>query len=105
MKGFLAAIKEKSMEDQPASAGLASRTFRDYLPETLEEAEELAASIERAVQQETGHGVRNLSVVVDSDSVVLKGRCDSYYCKQLAQHIAMCLTTRGERLVNGIEVL
>jgi len=93
------------MEDQPASAGLALRTFRDYLPETLEEAEELAASIERAVQQETGHGVRNLSVFVDNDSVVLKGRCDSYYCKQLAQHIAMCLTTRGERLVNGIEVL
>jgi hypothetical protein len=104
MKGFLAAIEENSMEDQPASAGLALRTFRDYLPETLEEAEELAASIERAVQQETGHGVRNLSVVVGDDSVVLKGRCDSYYCKQLAQHVAMCLS-HGERLVNGIEVL
>jgi hypothetical protein len=104
MKGFLAAIEEKAMEVQPTSAGLASREFRDYLPETLEEAEELAASIERAVQQETGHGVRNLSVVVDNDSVVLKGRCDSYYCKQLAQHVAMCLA-HGERLVNGIVVL
>jgi hypothetical protein len=48
--------------------------------------------------------VRNLSVIVDNDSVVLKGRCDSYYCKQLAQHVAMCLS-HGERLVNGIEVL
>ncbi len=92
------------MEDQPALAELASRMSRDYLPETLEEAEALAASIERAVQQETCHGVRNLSVVIDSDSVVLKGRCDSYYCKQLAQHIAMCLS-HGERLVNGIEVM
>jgi hypothetical protein len=104
MNGFLAAIEEKPMEDQPTSAGLASRMFRDFLPETLEEAEELAASIERAVQEETGHGVRNLSVVIDSESVVLKGRCDSYYCKQLAQHVAMSLS-HGERLVNGIEVL
>jgi hypothetical protein len=91
------------MEDQPASAGLATRMFRDYLPETLEEAEELAASIERAVQQETGHGVRNLRVTVVDDLVVLKGLCDSYYCKQLAQHVAMCLS-RGDRLVNGIVV-
>jgi hypothetical protein len=104
MKEFFAAIEEKSMDDQPTSAGLALRMFRDYLPETLEEAEELAASIERAVQQETGHGVRNLRVTVYDDSVVLKGRCDSYYCKQLAQHVAMCLS-HGERLVNGIEVM
>jgi hypothetical protein len=104
MKGFLAAIEEKPMDDQPALAGLASRKFRDCLPETLEEAEVLAASIERAVQQETGHGVRNLSVFVDNDAVVLRGRCDSFYCKQVAQHIAMCLS-HGERLVNGIEVM
>jgi hypothetical protein len=92
------------MEDQLALAGTASRMFRDFLPETLEEAEELAASIERAVQQETGHGVRNLRVVIGNDSVVLNGRCDSYYCKQIAQHVAMSLS-RGERLVNGIEVI
>jgi hypothetical protein len=104
MKGFHPAIEEKPMDEQPTSAGLASRTLRDYLPETLEEAEELAASIERAVQQETGHGVRNLRVTVGDDSVILRGHCDSYYCKQLAQHIAMCLS-HGERLVNGIEVL
>jgi hypothetical protein len=104
MEGFLTAIEEKPMEDLPTQAGLALRSFRDFLPETLEEAEELAASIERAVQQETGHGVSDLRVVVHNDSVVLKGRCDSYYCKQLAQHVAMNLS-RGERLVNGIEVM
>jgi hypothetical protein len=103
MNGFLTAIEENPMED-PASAGLASRMLCDFLPETLEEAEELAASIERAVQSETGHGVRNLNVYVGSDSVVLSGRCDSYYCKQLAQHAAMNLS-HGERLVNGIEVM
>jgi hypothetical protein len=91
------------MEDWPSLAGLAPQQFRDYLPETLEEAEELAASIERAVQEETGHGIRDLIVVVDNASVILKGHCDSYYCKQVAQHVAMSLS-RSERLINGIEV-
>ncbi|MBN2578967.1 MAG: BON domain-containing protein [Pirellulales bacterium] len=76
---------------------------REYLPETLEEAEALAASIERAVQEETGHGVRNLHVTVEQDSVTLHGRCESYYCKQLAQHAAMG-RAQGEQLINGIEV-
>jgi hypothetical protein len=92
------------MEDLIRRKGLISRNRRDYLPETLEEAEALAASIERAVQEETGHGVRDLHVTVRHDSVTLHGRCESYYCKQLAQHAAM-VHAHGEQLINGIEVL
>ena len=73
------------------------------LPETLEEAERLAASIERAVQRETGHGVHDLLVEVNRNGVLLRGRCASYYCKQLAQHAAMGLPG-GDRLTNSIEV-
>lgn len=91
------------MEDLPTETGLASQAVGAELPETLAEAEELAASIERAVQQETGHGVRNLSVEVNRDGVHLKGRCATYYCKQLAQHAAMTVPG-GDRLVNSIEV-
>jgi osmotically-inducible protein OsmY len=91
------------MEDLIRRKHSAFRRRRDYLPETLEEAEALAASIERAVQEETSHGVRDLHVTVDHDGVTLRGRCESFYCKQLAQHAAMG-HTRGEQLVNGIEV-
>jgi hypothetical protein len=35
--------------------------------------------------------------------VLLKGRCSTFYCKQLAQHAAMALPG-GNRLVNCIEV-
>jgi hypothetical protein len=91
------------MEAQPSMAELVTEKFRDCLPETLEEAEELAASIERAVQQETGYGVSELNVTVEDHTVVLKGRCQSFYCKQIAQHVAMNLS-RTEHLVNGIEV-
>jgi len=73
------------------------------LPETLAEAERLAASIERAVRRETRGGVHNLSVEVSRQGVLLKGRCPTYYLKQLAQHAAMGMPG-GNRLTNQIEV-
>jgi hypothetical protein len=79
------------------------RDFSDVLPETLEEAEELAASIERAVQCETDWGVANLTVEVGPQGILLRGRCDTYYTKQLAQHAAM-RHPGGDRLINSIEV-
>lgn len=77
--------------------------FVEVVPETLEEAEELAASIERAVQDETGRGVADLTVEVGPQGVLLRGHCDSFYTKQLAQHAAMRMPG-GDRLVNSIEV-
>ncbi len=79
------------------------RKLEKVLPETLEEAEELAASIERAVQRETGRGVNDLTVEISPQGVLLRGRCTSYYTKQLAQHAAMSMPG-GERLINSIEV-
>lgn len=73
------------------------------LPETLAEAERLAASIERAVWRETGGRVRNLRVSVNHQGVTLTGRCTTYYTKQQAQHAAMAFP--GEHsLSNEIEV-
>lgn len=91
------------MEDRSTEAGFASQAIGAGLPETLAEAEELAASIERAVQRETGRGVQDLSVEVNQDGVRLRGRCTTYYCKQLAQHAAMGIPG-GDRLTNSIEV-
>ncbi|MDZ7617895.1 MAG: BON domain-containing protein [Patescibacteria group bacterium] len=73
------------------------------LPETLAEAELLVASIERAVHEETGRAVRDLSVKVSEEGVLLRGRCSSYYTKQLAQHAAMA-TPGGDAVTNEIEV-
>ncbi len=79
------------------------KRLADVLPETQEEAERLAASIERAVQRETGRAVADLTVEVGPQGVRLSGRCETYYTKQLAQHAAMRIPG-GDRLVNGIEV-
>ena len=73
------------------------------VPETLVQAEALVASIEKAVQEETGGGVANLEVIVRDSGLFLHGSCSSYYCKQLAQHAAMTVPT-GLKLTNCIEV-
>ena len=75
----------------------------DPLPETLAEAERLAAFIERAVWQETGGGVRDLRVEVSREGVLLTGRCETYYTKQKAQHAAMGVPGGGQ-LTNRIVV-
>jgi osmotically-inducible protein OsmY len=94
------------MDDLSRSAARASPPgdfALNPLPETLAEAEKLAASIERAVWHETLGGVRDLHVKVSHQEVVLSGRCRTYYTKQKAQHAAMAIRSTGQ-LTNQIEV-
>ena len=73
-------------------------------PEPATQAEVLATAIERAVQRDTGGGVRGLRVEVQRHGIVLTGRCSTYYTKQKAQHAAMGFCGRGRQLSNRIEV-
>ncbi len=91
------------MEELTEEMGLVAEAIGAGLPETLEEAEQLVASIERAVQEETGHRVHDLSVEVGEDGILLKGRCNTYHCKQLAQHAAMGMPG-GDHVINSIKV-
>jgi osmotically-inducible protein OsmY len=59
--------------------------------------------IKRTIRRQTAGGVHQLKVEVTTDTVLLRGRCVSFYCKQKAQHAAMKHLT-GETLVNEIEV-
>lgn len=91
------------MDDLFVAAEPAGRELGAGLPETLEEAEALAASIEAAVQRETGHAIRDLTVEVSRRGILLRGHCGTFYSKQLAQHAAMS-AREGRSLTNGIEV-
>ncbi len=90
------------MEDKLSEITQRFGATNNLLPETFGGAEQLAASIERAVRRKTSGGVRNLRVEVNRGGIVLEGRCDTYYCKQLAQHAAMNLS--GDPLSNQIRV-
>lgn len=88
-----------------AEALLGADSFPEHpLPETLAEAERLAAAIELAVWRETSGKVRNLHVEVNRYGVLLTGRCTTYYAKQQAQHAAMRVQGGGQ-LTNQIEVV
>ena len=84
-------------------ARAAARTIAEVLPETLIEAEKLAARVEAPCSRRPGRGVQGLCVEIRPDGVLLRGRCTTYYCKQLAQHAAMAVSG-SEQLCNQIEV-
>lgn len=46
----------------------------------------LQSELERQIQARTSRRVRNLSVEMVAERVVLHGLADTYYVKQLAQH-------------------
>ena len=91
------------MQELSEETRFVTQTIGEALPETLVEAERLVASIERAVREETGRRVQDLCVEINQNGVLLKGRCTTYYCKQLAQHAAMGMPG-GEHVTNSIEV-
>ena len=72
-------------------------------PAPIVDVQAWGARIRRAVRRETRGGVNQLKVEIDSRAVHLRGRCRSFYCKQLAQQAAMRLA--GDTPVdNQIEV-
>ena len=61
--------------------------------------------IKRAIRRKTGGGVDGLVVERQTDVVLLRGRCPSFYCKQVAQTAAMSYLLDGQHLQNEIEVV
>lgn len=90
------------MEDRISEITQRYDSANHPLPEAIAQADRLAASIESAVRRETAGGVRNLHVEVGRGGIVLEGRCDTFYCKQLAQHAAMNVS--ADPLKNEIRV-
>jgi osmotically-inducible protein OsmY len=86
------------VEESPPSAK-AARSAAEVEPQIAH----LAQRIRNDVREQTFGGVRDLEVRISAQGVVLRGRCSSFYCKQLAQHAAMGLAG-PRRLVNEIEV-
>lgn len=63
----------------------------------------IATEITRLIEERTHQRLKNLTVEVDRDAVVLRGRAHSFHIKQLAQHGVMDLLP-GVRVLNAIEV-
>jgi osmotically-inducible protein OsmY len=61
------------------------------------------ARIKRAIRRRTNGDVQELAVELRLGILLLRGRCPSFYCKQVAQQTAMHLVP-GEEIINEIEV-
>jgi osmotically-inducible protein OsmY len=77
---------------------------RTAASERGELARRLLARIKRAIRRNTSDGVRQLGVEIHEGAVLLRGRCTSFYCKQVAQEAARIHLRDGEQLHNKIEV-
>jgi hypothetical protein len=60
--------------------------------------------LEARIQNRLGRHVRNLQVKFQHNGLVIHGRADTYYAKQLAQHAVMEASTLPI-LANAIEVI
>jgi osmotically-inducible protein OsmY len=89
------------MESHPRQAATVASVIQ---PQSTAPHVPLALSIRRLVMHRTTGRVRDLEVEVHNSHVRLKGRCSSFYCKQLAQQAAMDLS-EVETLTNEIEVV
>jgi len=63
----------------------------------------LEFAIRKRIESRLPGRVRNLTVRIDDDVVILEGECATFYTKQLAQHAAMGVLD-NEHLENAIVV-
>jgi hypothetical protein len=64
---------------------------------------DLEEKIRVRIDKRLGDRVRDLTVRIDGDRIVLGGQCSTYYSKQLAQHAALGVI-EDEHLDNAIQV-
>ena len=66
---------------------------------------EIKDQLERFVRIRTGGTIRELAVVIENNLATIQGRTSTFYCKMLATHAALDVTTpAGIELQNDIEV-
>ena len=84
-------------------AGTFAKTAPAEPDEAAERSRQLAVAIRQRIESRLPGRVRGLSVTVLDDTVMLEGRCATYYTKQLAQHAALGILD-DEHLENLIVV-
>lgn len=86
----------------PATAGFVGS--HSALDPQSERRRRLAVAIYQRIETRLAGRVRDLEVHVQGSTVVLEGRCATYYTKQLAQHAALGVID-DEQLENAIVVM
>ena len=101
--------KPRSLADNPSPLrGHAASTSSTGIDELTSDSNdpfdlELVQRIITRIESRLPGRVRQLTVYMTDNAVVLAGQCSTFYTKQLAQHVAMGVL-EYERLINNIDV-
>ena len=76
------------------------------VPHSTDQVEDIVLQANQAITGDTRRSILDLSVELRGDTVVLKGRVERYYPKQMAQQAVIDLVhAKGFQLLNEIEVM
>jgi hypothetical protein len=84
-------------------AGTFANSHSSPADQANERRRQLAIAIRQRIETRLAGRVRDLGVRIKGDTIVLEGRCATYYTKQLAQHAALGVL-EDEQLENAIVV-
>jgi hypothetical protein len=85
-------------------AGTFAESHTEVVDRGNERRRQLAIAIRQRIETRLAGRIRDLAVCVKGDTIVLEGRCATYYTKQLAQHAAFGVL-EDEHLENAIVVI
>src|SRR5262245_22806295 len=91
------------MADQAAGISATKPIIDVAVSPEVDEARRRLVRIKRAIRRKTSGGILQLTVDVEGESLVLRGRSSSFYYKQIAQEACM-KQLDGQLLVNEIQV-
>ncbi len=75
----------------------------EFAPANERDPMEMSHEIESRIRERLGGRIRELHVAFDGEVITLRGKCQTYHSKQLAQHAAQGVI-EDEVLHNVIEV-
>ncbi len=93
---------ERVQVDIDGSNGSASPNLATKI-EVVDDSRRFAIRLYRSILRIAPGRIRDLRVEVHGETVLLQGRCGSFYCKQVAQQTVMELA-RSKTVDNRIEV-
>lgn len=91
------------MADQAAGISAIKPVVDVAISKEVDEERRRIVRIKRAIRRKTGGGILQLTVEVEGELLVLRGRSASFYYKQIAQEACM-KQLDGQLLVNEIQV-
>jgi polynucleotide 5'-kinase involved in rRNA processing len=95
---------EAAVEEVKLSPAGFETTHSVEVDQRTERQRHLAVAIRQRIESRLGGRVRDLAIRVRGATIVLEGRCSTFYTKQLAQHAALGVL-EDEQLENAIIVM